>query len=113
MAEQNTPLICRLDALTPAERARSNDLRRALVEATVEITETEDGFAYRYRAERTIYAQLAEWIALERRCCPFFDFRLEWPSGQEAPMLALGGGPDVKEFLRSAMQQTPPSARFE
>lgn len=113
MTEQNTPLVCRLDALTPAERTRSTELRRALVEATVEVSETADGFVYRYRADRALYAQLVEWIALERRCCPFFDFRLEWRSGQEVPTLALGGGPAVKGFLRNAMQQVPPGAQVE
>jgi hypothetical protein len=46
---------------------------------------------------------LAEFVTLERRCCPFFDFALEVSAGASQVRLTIGGGPDVKEFMRSQL----------
>ena len=40
----------------------------------------------------------AEWIGYERRCCGFFDFRLEWESGGE-PALVVTGPEGAKGML--------------
>ena len=64
--------------------------------------ELADGFELSFDATRLDLAALGEWIALERRCCPFLSFRLDIePAGKTT--LALTGGPGVKEFLRSEM----------
>jgi hypothetical protein len=47
--------------------------------------------------------KLAEFVTLERRCCPFFDFALEIVAGAAHVRLTIGSGPDVKEFLRGQM----------
>jgi len=47
-----------------------------------------------------VIVKLAEWMTLERRCCPFFDFAMEVGAGAAHVRLTLGGGPDVKAFLR-------------
>lgn len=93
------PIACRLDALTPAERIRQQALRRELDAAIVERRETADGHLFVYRADPAVVPAVAEWMALERRCCPFLDFTLTWRAADGGPALELSGGPGVKAFI--------------
>jgi hypothetical protein len=94
-----TPIACSLGALTPAERERQAQLRRQLEAAVAERQETAAGYRFVYRAEPGVAEAAAAWIAIERRCCPFLDFTLEWRAGQEGPSLELAGRPGVKAFI--------------
>jgi hypothetical protein len=89
--------VCNLNALTTAERERSAALRRALRGATVERAELPEGYAYRLTGAASL-AEIAEWIALERRCCPFFRFELE-VDGDAGPVWLRLTGAGVKDFL--------------
>ena len=93
-------IVCILEALTPDERKRAAQLRRAIGEAMLERADLADGIALRVQCELQI---LAEWIALERRCCPFLSFELRWHRGEDAPWLALRGPDGTKEFLAREM----------
>ena len=64
-------------------------------------SELPNGFQLRFDAARLDLAAFGEWIALER-CCPFLHFRLEIERAGKT-VLALTGGPGVKEFLRDEM----------
>ena len=88
--------VCKLDTLTRAERARSAALRDELRAAMVERAELPDGWAY--RLDDASLPGVAEWIALERRCCPFFRFRLD-VEGDGGPVWLRLTGDGVKEFL--------------
>jgi len=90
-------LVCMLDALTRAERARSAALLGELRAAMVERAELADGWAFRLRDGASLPG-VAEWIALERRCCPFFRFQLE-VDGESGPVWLRLTGDGVKEFL--------------
>jgi len=48
---------------------------------------------------------VAEWITLERRCCPFLDLGLDW-SASNRVSLTLTGGPGVKTFLAEQLART-------
>jgi hypothetical protein len=93
------PIACRLDALTADERKRQEALRAELDAAIVERRETADGYRFIYRAGPAVLGAAAEWIAIERRCCPFLDFTLTWRADAEGPALELSGGPGVKAFI--------------
>jgi len=56
-----------------------------------ETRETADGFAFRLADDPPLFAAAAEWIPLERRCCPFMSFALRWDANDRAPWLALSG----------------------
>jgi hypothetical protein len=97
------PIACDLNALTPAERARRRTLVDALAPAIVGRTEIDYGFELRVDPARLELPALAEWIALERRCCPFLHFRLELAAGDGPVTVALSGAEGVKDFLRAEM----------
>ena len=93
------PLACRLGGFDTATAQRYQELRAAMKAAALARQELPDGYGFRFVSEARIFTQLAEWVTLERVCCPFFSFALEW-SGPDDLWLRLTGGPDVKEFLR-------------
>ena len=99
----NEPAVaCRLDAFTAAERARYETLRQSLFARVRSTKELPDGWSFELPdSDRTI-RDAAEFITLERRCCPFFRFTLE--SGGKAVSFSITGPPAAKELLR-------PSAR--
>jgi len=91
---------CDLNALTPEERNHRQILLRSLAQTIIGRSELANGFEFSFDAARLDLGALGEWIALERRCCPFLHFRLDLePGGKTA--LALTGGEGVKEFLRA------------
>jgi hypothetical protein len=97
------PIACKLGALSSAEREQHAALLRQLGTMTEKTTETADGFALHLRADAAGFMKVAEWITLERRCCPFLNFDLKWNAGDDAPALQLGGRTGVKEFLAAEM----------
>jgi hypothetical protein len=93
----DTPLACNRDALDAAARARRQELAAHLQTATQEVRERPDGYAFRYPADALLVA--AEFVALERRCCPFFRFALEAGPDGGPLWLAITGREGVKAFL--------------
>jgi hypothetical protein len=94
-----SPLACNLDAFTAAERPRYSELRRMIAAAAIGRRELPDGIALQIATERVTLANLAEWISFERKCCPFFDFRIDVAREGGLVWLSLSGRPGVKEFL--------------
>jgi hypothetical protein len=102
MSKTGLPIACDLNALTSEERDRRQIVLDAVTRTIIGRGELANGFQLRFDAVRLDLAALGEWIALERRCCPFLHFRLDIePAGKT--VLALTGGPGVKEFLRAEM----------
>jgi hypothetical protein len=102
MSITGLPIACDLNALTSEERDRRQIVLSAVTRTIIARGELANGFQLRFDAARLDLAALGEWIALERRCCPFLHFRLDIePAGKT--VLALTGGPGVKEFLRAEM----------
>ena len=97
------PIACDLNALTAAERQRRRMLAGVLVQAIVGRAELDHGFELRVDSARLDFPALAEWITLERRCCPFLHFRVELATGDGPVTVALSGGDGVKDFLRTEM----------
>jgi hypothetical protein len=61
-----------------------------------------EGVAFRLPADPVLFQQAAVWIGLERRCCPFVRFTLEWKD-DETVWVRLEGGPGVKEAIAAEM----------
>ncbi|HEY7653908.1 MAG TPA: hypothetical protein VIG07_13890 [Methylomirabilota bacterium] len=96
-------LTCRLDALEGAQTLRYQELRRAM-NSVGKIRELPDGYALRFPSDPTLFVKLAEWITLERLCCSFLAFGLDW-SERDGVLLKLTGGQGVKTFLATQLGQ--------
>ena len=95
-------IACDLGALTTIERERRATLASRLRERVITIEEREDGHNLTYAPE-TRLSMIAEWIELERRCCPFLVFTIDVPAAGAPIVLHLSGGEGVKEFLTTAL----------
>ena len=91
---------CNMKALSPAERVRHTDTTHRLKAAVVETQEAERSLRFRLSDERMDLTVLAEWVRLERRCCPFFNFNIEVEGDEGPTWLTLSGPSGVKEFIR-------------
>ena len=90
------PVACNLDALTPGERRRRQDLAGVMQSTVGAIRELPDGFAICFSPSVPL-ADIRELMELEGRCCSFLTLHLiEDP---ENPCLRLSGPPGTKEFL--------------
>jgi hypothetical protein len=94
-----------MTALDQAERQRWQALSERLIAATVStgeghIQELSDGYAFRFPAEALVIQVVAEWITLERLCCPFFRFELVVEAGGPA-WLKLRAGDGIKPFIEA------------
>ena len=95
-------LACRLDAFDADERARHAALLRDLGASVEGARELENGYAFQLAGGDATHARAGEWIALERRCCPFLSFELtRAPDG--VVTLSLTGPAGVKTFLAAEM----------
>ncbi len=106
MSEQTVPVACDMNAFTPEQRLRYNEVSSHLRQATEEAKELSNGYAFRYNTNEDTWMKAAEYVDLERRCCPFFAFALERESGSGAVWLKLTGREGVKAFLTEQIQRT-------
>jgi len=103
MFEDDLPLACIMDAIKPEERPRYDALRGWLEKAALEIQELPNGYAFSLPPESDAPVKLAEFVSLERLCCPFLNFVIEVEPGQRAVWLRMTGCEGVREFLKEEL----------
>lgn len=102
------PIACRPGALTKEQRERSRQLRESLATATETTIELAAGYSFQLRPDDELFRKAAEWMTLERRCCPFLTFDLRWPPGDTVPpVLSVTGPEGTKSFLAAEMPELP------
>ncbi|MGH9773879.1 MAG: hypothetical protein ACRD50_02910 [Candidatus Acidiferrales bacterium] len=99
-ATEVTGFYCNLKALSVAEWMRHHELGKELKAAREDTNELADGYAYRLDSRKAPLADVAEWVAQERRCCPFFDFEIALERDGGPLWLKLRGKEGVKQFIR-------------
>jgi hypothetical protein len=89
-------------AIPPAERENHRRATRRLVASATSIQETPDGVAFQLAAGD--YAAAAEFVSLERLCCPFLRFELGVTPGKGPVWLRIIGPPGAGAFLRLELE---------
>ncbi len=69
-----SPFACMMDAIAADNRGPHLDNARYLFSIVAEIRELENGYALCMGNDTAILGKLAEFIELEKLCCPFFGF---------------------------------------
>jgi hypothetical protein len=92
-------LVCSLPA--PEEAAWRAQIQETLFSAVREVRELPDGYALAFPGEAAWVMRLADFIAVERACCPFFAFELRCEPQQGPIWLSVRGPEGVKEMLRA------------
>jgi hypothetical protein len=98
-----TPIACQLSVFSADERLRYSGLRARIDAAVTSVVEITRGFEFRLPGNDFTLALVAEWIALERRCCPFFEFTVSVAGSDASIRVALTGSLEVKQFLESEL----------
>ncbi len=93
-----------LVAMDETQRSRYGVVSQHVESAALSTEPVAGGFAMRYPADADTILKLAEFITLERLCCPFFDFEIRLDAGAEQVELRLTGGPGVQEFLQAEIR---------
>ena len=97
---KESPIACDMSAIEPGLRAQHVATGKQVFQAASEIRELPDGYAFRLPADSGTLLKAAEFISLEKLCCPFLGFALEVePEGGPA-WLRLTGREGVKAFIR-------------
>ena len=99
-ATSESPIACDMGAIDPGLRARHVAAGAQLFRAAEEIRELPDGYAFRLPPDADALLKAAEFISLERLCCPFFGFALEVEPEGGPVWVRLTGREGVKAFIR-------------
>ncbi len=100
----NLAVACNLSAFDSEQSRRHDALATELLSNFQTARELPDGYEVNLPGESAWYLKLAEWVILERLCCPFLNF--EQGFNMEGKIwLRLTGGEEAKQFLHTYVDQ--------
>ena len=99
-----SPIACNLTALNKEQRKRHQQLTEELRGLAQEVRELSDGYAFVLPADGALIQKAAEWMTVERLCCPFIAFNLEVGREGGPISLSLTGREGVKPFLKAELK---------
>ena len=105
------PIACSLPG--EAQIARGEVIAEDLFAGADQVDELPDGYAFRFAVTEDRIDRLARFIAAERRCCPFFTFKLVFEPAEGPVWLRLRGPDGVKEFIRGIASLAPADASYQ
>jgi hypothetical protein len=106
------PLVCDVNALSGPQRERHRTLGEKLRGAVSGRVELANGYTLVLDLDRLppdsagapfCVVEVAEWVDLESRCCPFLEFGIDVTAKGRVVRLRLTGEKGVKSFLRSEL----------
>ena len=98
----DSPFACDRAALSPQARKRHFDeLSPALRDRKTGVRELRDGYEFAFPPDNATYQLVAEWVAGERLCCPFFDIDVHIEREHGNLWLRLTGREGTKDFIRA------------
>jgi hypothetical protein len=100
---EDEPIACDFRALDAAEKLRQQTLFAQIHAAVQEVRELPDGYALRLPSDAATTLAAAEFVTLERRCCPFFAVALDLVPYGGPLWLRITGREGVKEYVRAEM----------
>jgi len=100
MHQSQSPLACDMTAIPLSKRETHLKTSRSLFSDIKEIRELIDGYEFLLEDDASVLLKAAEFISLEKLCCPFLAFRLELEAEGGPVRLSLRGREGVKAFIR-------------
>ena len=100
METNQSPLACDMTAIPAEQRPIHLAAGRELFSGIRETRELSDGYQFRFDAEPDVVRRLAEFVALEKLCCPFLSFAIAIEAENGPVWLRLTGREGVKAFIR-------------
>jgi hypothetical protein len=93
------PIACNLKALSSEQRKQLDQVGAHVISAIAESRELKDGYAFRVDPAKASLIDVAQWLDLWRRCCPFYEFQIDFHAADASLWLSVKGRPGVKEFI--------------
>jgi hypothetical protein len=90
------PIVCTLNEAELRERRRT--VLDSIRASTIDVTETEEGYAFRFEPTSDVLARLSNLVDLERQCCAFLTFRIV-VEPQQPIKLEVTGPAGSKEMI--------------
>jgi hypothetical protein len=109
MIEKRSPFACDMTAIAADQRDAHLATINKLFRSVESLRELPNGYRVRLPNESNVLLTAAKFIALERLCCPFFDFSLEIEGEGGAVWLSLTGREGVKPFIMAEIGHHLPS----
>lgn len=92
-------LVC---SLLPEEMTlRIEQLKSEVFSQTKEIKELEDGYTFYFEDDEQLLTDIFDFVELEKKCCPFFQFDVSVQPFQNGFAVRVGGSKLIKEFVGS------------
>jgi hypothetical protein len=101
------PIACNWVALTAEQQERQRGLYRQLRADVEEVRELADGYAFRHSSDRAVLLAIAEFVANERLCCPFFEFGIAVERDGGPVWFRITGQGEAKRVLEAEMGVGP------
>lgn len=98
---KESPFACDMTAIEPGERGRHMATIGELFHAVEAVRDLPNGYAFRLPNKADMLIKAAEFISLERLCCPFFGFNIGVEAEGGPLWLSLTGRDGVKPFIRA------------
>lgn len=99
-ASKESPIACDMSPIEPSRREHHIATGKEVFRAIAEIRELPDGYAFQLPDDPNMLVKLAEFISLEKLCCPFLGFVIEVEAEGGPVWLRLTGREGVKAFIR-------------
>jgi hypothetical protein len=100
-------LACSLTDAELRERTVEND---DLFQQALELKELADGYAFRFAGDAATATRVLQFVNVERDCCHFFVFTLEFAPALGLLWLTIRGAEGVKEIVAEAASRVPTPA---
>lgn len=101
--DRRAELACLATALAPEERRAHFALIAQLFgKLAQEQSDLPDGYAYRFKADAL--EAVAQFVARERKCCPFLTFQLTVAAGSGPLWLRMTGPEGAREILETELE---------
>jgi hypothetical protein len=97
------PVACNWAALTAEQQVRQRSLHGQLSADVEEVRELADGYAFRHSPDRAVLLAIAEFVANERLCCPFFEFGITVERVSGPVWFRITGEGEAKRVLEAEM----------
>jgi hypothetical protein len=99
LAATDPPIACNLKALTPQQRKQLGQIGEHVISAITASRDLNDGYAFRIDPLKASLMDVTRWLDLWRRCCPFYEFHIDFHAADATLWLSVEGRPGVKEYI--------------
>src|SRR4028118_294223 len=102
IVNDNCAVACQLP--DEAFKERKATIASTIVSKAILAEEIENGYQFSFSYSEQMLIELAEFINVERQCCPFINFHLVLSNNSNNIVLLLTGAEGTSEFIKYELE---------